>query len=43
MAKILEVRDLCVSVEDKTILENINLTVNSGEIHVLMGPNGAGK
>jgi len=43
MAKILEVKDLCVSVDGKTILENINLTVNSGEIHVLMGPNGAGK
>ena len=29
MAKILEVKDLCVSVDGKTILENINLTVNS--------------
>lgn len=27
----------------KIILENLNLTINPGEIHVIMGPNGAGK
>ena len=41
--KNLEIRDLCVEVEDKQILKGINLTVNEGEIHVLMGPNGNGK
>ena len=39
----LEIKDLTVKVLNKTILENINLTINDGEIHVLMGPNGAGK
>jgi Fe-S cluster assembly ATP-binding protein len=27
----------------KIILDNLNLTINPGEIHVIMGPNGAGK
>ena len=43
MGKLLEIKNLSASVEDKNILKNINLTVNAGEIHVLMGPNGAGK
>ncbi len=40
---ILNIRNLQVAAEDKTILHGIDLTMNSGEIHVLMGPNGAGK
>ena len=39
----LKLVDLTVSVEGKTILNNFNLEINSGEIHVLMGPNGVGK
>ena len=39
----LEIKDLSVSVNDKPILSNLSLTVNSGEIHALMGPNGNGK
>ncbi len=38
-----EIKDLTVKVLDKTILEDLNLTINDGEIHCLMGPNGAGK
>ena len=41
--KILELKDLYVSVEDKEILKGINLGINKGEIHVIMGPNGSGK
>ena len=41
--KLLEVKDLHVSVDDKEILKGLNLDINEGEIHVLMGPNGAGK
>lgn len=39
----LKINDLMVKVLDKVILENFNLEINSGEIHVLMGQNGAGK
>lgn len=40
---LLEIKNLCVSIDDKKILKELSLTVNSGEIHVIMGPNGAGK
>lgn len=34
---------LSVAVQDKTILNDVNLTIKNGEIHALMGPNGTGK
>ncbi|MEM1599271.1 MAG: Fe-S cluster assembly ATPase SufC [Sulfolobaceae archaeon] len=40
---ILKLEDLHVEVENKEILKGINLEVKSGELHVLMGPNGSGK
>ncbi|MGE0003548.1 MAG: Fe-S cluster assembly ATPase SufC [Candidatus Izemoplasmatales bacterium] len=39
----LELKNLVVSVEGNTILKGINLTVNGGETHAIMGPNGTGK
>ena len=39
----LEIKDLRASVGDKEILKGINLTVKSGEVHAIMGPNGCGK
>jgi len=39
----LKVRELSVEIENNRILNNINLEIRSGEIHVLMGKNGSGK
>jgi Fe-S cluster assembly ATP-binding protein len=40
---VLEIKNLHVSIEDKKILKGVNLTLNTGEIHAIMGPNGTGK
>lgn len=39
----LEIRELVVEIEDKRILNGLNLTVKPGEVHAIMGPNGSGK
>ncbi|EOB7040934.1 TPA: Fe-S cluster assembly ATPase SufC [Staphylococcus aureus] len=43
MASTIEIKDLHVSIEDKEILKGVNLTINTDEIHAIMGPNGTGK
>ena len=43
MEDLLKVRGLTASAGDTTILHDIDLTIRTGETHVLMGPNGAGK
>jgi len=40
---ILEIRNLEASVNNIKILNNLNLKVNKGEIHAIMGRNGSGK
>ena len=39
----LKIDNLSVSVIEKKILNNLNLNINDGEIHAIMGPNGTGK
>ena len=40
---LLQIRNLCASIEEGELLHKINLEIRPGETHVLMGPNGAGK
>ena len=39
----LQLQNLKATVEDKSILNGLNLEIKSGEVHAVMGPNGSGK
>src|SRR5699024_4554327 len=41
--KTLVIKDLHVSIDGNAILKGINLTINGGEFHAIMGPNVTGK
>jgi len=39
----LEIKNLHVAIDDKEIVKGFSLTINSNEVHAVMGPNGTGK
>ena len=41
--ELLQINNLHVNAGEKEILKGIDLNINKGEIHVIMGPNGSGK
>ena len=43
MKNILELEDLEIEIDKKTIVKGLNLSILTGQIHVIMGPNGVGK
>lgn len=43
MKQLVDIQQLTISINSKLIIDDINLSLMSGSIHVLMGPNGSGK
>jgi len=39
----LKINNLHAQIEDKKILNGVNLDIKAGEVHAIMGPNGSGK
>ncbi len=39
----LKIKNLKASINNNQILNGLNLTINKGEIHAIMGTNGSGK
>ncbi len=39
----IEIKNLHVKIDENEVVKGVNLTINEGEMHVIMGPNGSGK
>lgn len=39
----LQIHNLHATVGDKPILKGLSVSINAGDIHAIMGPNGAGE
>ena len=40
---LLNIKNLTVEIDGKEIIKGLNLQINNGEVHAIMGPNGTGK
>lgn len=38
-----KIHDLSIGIDDRVIIDSLNITIPRGEVHVIMGPNGVGK
>lgn len=43
MSALLATKNLKVSIEKKTIIHDVSLAIEQGQVHAIMGPNGSGK
>ena len=43
MGKLIEFKDVTISLHDRVLYDKLNLTINSGDRYIFLGPNGVGK